>query len=1504
MGQARAFPHHAVAVVGLGGRFPGARSLAEFWDNIQSGVESLTQFSEDELQTAGVLPAVRNAPGYVSKGTVLEDADLFDAAFFGMSPREAQILDPQQRLFLECAWEALEHAGYAPGDAQRSVGVYAGASMNTYMLSQILRAPALIAAVGGYQLMLGNDKDFLCTRVSYELDLRGPSMTIQTACSTSLVAVVMACRALAHGECDIALAGGVSISFPQRAGYLYEPGMILSPDGHCRPFDARAGGTRAGSGCGIVVLKRLDEALADRDTIHAVIRGAATNNDGSGKAGYTAPSIDGQVEVIATAQALAGIDAREVTYIEAHGTATPLGDPIEIAALTQVFRASTSERAFCRLGSLKANLGHLDAAAGVAGLIKTILALERRVIPPLVNFVTPNPQLELDTSPFVASSERAEWDGDAPRIAGVSSFGIGGTNAHVVVEEAPRIEERRSRDRPHVLVLSGKTPAALEQATSNLAAYLQQNPDVPIGDVEWTLQVGRTAFRHRRALVVADGAEAIRHLREPQRAPVINGTHDGAARPVVFLFSGQGSQHAGMGAALYAGEVAYRDAVDECAALLEPHLGLDIRSVLRGDAGDGSIDQTWLAQPALFVTEYATAKLWMSWGVRPVAMLGHSIGEYVAAHLAGVLSLADALRVVAARGALMQALPAGSMAAIHLGERELASRLPKSIEIAAVNAPALCTISGPTAGVARTSEQLRGQGIDVRELRTSHAFHSHMMDPAVAPFTDLLRGVSLSSPTIPYASNVTGKWITTDDATSPSYYGRHLRGAVRFAEGVRTVAADGISSLLEVGPGNVLTTLARLTLGAEGAKRTAHSLPRPQGDRDDTTTMRDAVARLWVTGTTLNFEGMHAGGAPYRVPLPTYPFDRKRHWVEAELPAARRDGEPIRDPGRIDDWFTASTWIRDESALRATPSGVWLVLGDGEALSRNVISQLRAAGAWPILVERGAAFARLSDTHFTVRPSSDSDIGAVVRAVLSTRDAATAPTIGAMHLWATGGDPIAAADVFDVLSAVSLGMKAAVAETMLRVLHVSEGAESVLDEPLGHATQGLALGPVLVLPAEVPHLEMRRVDLDTTYRDGPEGTARDLIVEAATAGFSPRVAWRGGRRWKRAQQAIALPPALGPEIPVKPRGVYLITGGLGGLGLAIGRWMAERFQANLLLTSRAAERTRTPRVAEALAAIEAAGSEVQVVAADAADEAAMLTAIDAARMRWGRIDGVVHAAGVAGSGSIAALKAEADARAVWEPKVRGLEVLVSLLGSEPLDLVVLMSSVNSIVGAPGLTDYTAANAVLDAFAEGATKPALWRRVISVNWGPWRDVGMAATLEVPEARQAQRRAFLASAIAPALGVEALGRVLASGRNSVAVSSFDLLGEIRNRETSGRSADVPAEGPGETKTARPEVSVPYEAPGSDIERRLAAIWQDLLGLDQIGRHDDFFELGGHSLLATRVLTRVQESFGTPLSLRDVFDAPNLEALASRIARTIGGEGGLTRSADSADREEIEF
>ncbi len=880
-----------IAIVGLACRFPGAGDPERFWRNLRNGVESVSFFSDAELRAAGIPPAVYDAPNYVRAHAVLEGIEQFDAGFFGYSPREAEIMDPQQRLFLEVAWEALERAGYDPSRYPGVVGVYGGVTLSSYLMAlSPLRDRLQAIGVDTTMLAVGNDKDSLAPRVSYKLDLRGPAVTVQTACSTSLVAVHMASQGLISGETDMALAGAVSLTVPMTTGYFFQEGGILAPDGHCRAFDARAAGTVFGCGAGLVVLKRLADALADGDTIHAVLKGSAVNNDGASKAGFTAPSVGGQAAVIAEALANAGVDADSIGFVEAHGTATALGDPVEIAALTKAFRRTTARRGYCAVGSVKTNLGHLEVAAGIAGLIKATLAVERAEIPPSLHFERPNPQIDFEASPFFVSSDLAPWP-EGPRRAGVSSFGFGGTNAHVVLEEAP-VPLPTGPDRPwQLVVLSARSAAALDAATANLASFLDESPAADLSDVAFTLQVGRQPFEHRRALAVhgangADDARALLGGKDPLR--VTSGMYDGAGRTISFLLPGQGAQHPGMARELYRHEETFRAELDRCAALFEKEAGIDVRIFVDPDPiqdltelGD-RLERTEVAQPALFAVEWALARLWMSWGVMPKALLGHSLGELVAAALAGVFSLEDAARLVAVRGRLMAALPKGDMLAIPLGEADVAPLLTGGVSLSAVHGPGMCVAAGHPEEIARLMATLAERDVESRTLHTSHAFHSAMMDPVVEPFRDEVRKVRLSPPRIPFVSNVTGGWITPAEATDPAYWGRQLRQTVRLAEGIGALLAKPGAALLEVGPAQALSGAARQHPARAAGHLVLPCLPHPKDPRDALDTLLHALGALWVGGVEVDWKAFHGERRRRRVPLPTYPFERKRHWIDLE----------------------------------------------------------------------------------------------------------------------------------------------------------------------------------------------------------------------------------------------------------------------------------------------------------------------------------------------------------------------------------------------------------------------------------------------------------------------------------------------------------------------------------------------------------------------------------------------------------------------------------------------
>ncbi|MEW6067032.1 MAG: GNAT family N-acetyltransferase [Nitrospirota bacterium] len=878
----------SIAIIGFSGRLPGAKNVEQFWQNLRNGMESITIYSDKEIEAQGVPPTVFNDPKYVKAEFFLEDVDMFDASFFGFSPKEAAIIDPQHRLFLETAWEALETAGYNSENYAGLVGVFAGAGVNRYMFNVHSHCSPQndFDEVNKFQRMIGNDKDYLATRVSYKLNLRGPGLTIQTACSTSLVTVHLACQSLLTYQCDIAMAGGVFINLPQRRGYLYQEGMILSPDGHCRTFDANAGGTVPGQGVGIVVLKRLSEALTDGDTIHAVIKGSAINNDGALKVGYTAPSVDGQADVIIAAQSMAQIDPETITYIETHGTGTPLGDPIEIAALTQAFHTRTQKKMFCAIGSVKTNIGHLDAAAGVASLIKTMLALKYKEIPPSLNFVKPNPKIDFDNSPFYVVTELSEWRVNGfPRRAGVSSFGIGGTNAHVVLEEAP-IVEASDKSRPwQLLLLSARTTTALDKMTINLIEHFKKYPQLNIADVAYTLQVGRKAFSHRRMIVCKDVNDAMSTLEAADTSQMFTVYQERRDPSVVFMFPGQGSQYVNMGLELYRTEEEFKDQIDRCSEILKPHLGLYLRDILYPAEEDiekaaHRLKQTYITQPALFTIEYALAKLWMSWGVHPAAMVGHSSGEYVAACLAGVFSLEDALSLVATRSRLMQELPGGCMLAVHFSEKEIQPFLNSKFSLSAINSPSLCVVSGERDAIEDLEEQLSKRNVNCRRLHTSHAFHSKMMEPILDPFTEQVKKVRLNPPKIPFPSNTTGTWITSEQAMDTGYWARHLRQTVRFSDCVGELLKETNRVLLEIGPGHTLSTFARQHPDRTKEHIVLSSIRHPKEQRSDAAFILNTLGQLWLAGIQVDWAGFYKDEHRHRIPLPTYPFERQRHWVE------------------------------------------------------------------------------------------------------------------------------------------------------------------------------------------------------------------------------------------------------------------------------------------------------------------------------------------------------------------------------------------------------------------------------------------------------------------------------------------------------------------------------------------------------------------------------------------------------------------------------------------------
>ena len=1494
-----------IAIIGMTGRFPGARNIDQFWQNLRDGVESISFFTDEELQDAGVEPALLNAPHYIKAGAVLDDVELFDASFFGFNPREAELTDPQHRFFLECAWEALESAGYDSERYDGAIGVYAGVGMNSYLLN-LYTNREMMGQVSGVQVTIGNDKDHLPTRVSYKMNLKGPSLAVQTACSTSLVAVHLACQSLLSYQCDMALAGGVSIA-SQKSGYLYQEGGIFSPDGHCRAFDARAQGTVGGSGAGVVVLKRLADALEDRDQIHAVIRGSAINNDGAVKVGYTAPGIKGQVEVITMAQDLAGVDPQSISYVETHGTGTLLGDPIEFEALTQAFRASTEEKGFCAIGSVKTNVGHLDTAAGVAGLIKTVLALKHKQLPPSLHFTAPNPQIDFPNSPFYVNTTLSEWkNGLHPRRAGVSSFGIGGTNAHLVVEEAPPVEVTHRSRRPQLLLFSAKTETALEQTTTNLMAHLKRNTEVNLADVAYTLQVGRRSFSHRKAIVCEDVDNALMALSGQVAAGVATGIWEAGPRAVALMFPGQGTQYVNMGLGLYEVEPKFREVIDECAEAFQPHLGIDLREVLYPRAHEREealqkLDQTAFAQPALFSIEYALAQMWLRWGGEPQAMIGHSLGEYVAACLAGVFSLKEAVRLIAARGRLMQQRNGGAMLVVPLGESEVKALLTHNcLALAAVNGPRQCVVSGSSADVEAFEAELSERKIAGKRLPGSHAFHSAMMDPILEEFTKHVREADLQPPRIPFISCVTGKWIAAREATDPQYWTRQLRAPVRFAEGLRELMNDGDRVLLEMGPGHTLSRLVQQQARNGAAPVVAMMRRADEGASDEKLLMR-ALGQLWVAGVAIDWEGLHTGEQRRRVSLPTYPFERQRYWIDRRTDAQQTPApsKALQKAPDIADWFYVPTWNRSTTPRRQSDSAHrWLVFVDEYGFASRVIKELEQLGQDVVSVMAGEHFAKLTENLYTIDPRQRDDYDALLMDLQAHER--SPHKIG--HCWSISRNdgPARSFEQEQDLGYYSLlyfaqALGKQLIEQMsadptivknIELKVVTTNAQEVTGEELLYPEKATVLGPCKVIPQEYTNVTCSSIDVSI-----PEaGTSQEeRLIEQLTGEFAGQstdlvVAYRGGHRWVQSFKAVQLDQQETVSARLREGGVYLITGGLGGVGLELAEYLVETVQAKLVLIGRRGlpEREQWEQWLEShepndevsrkiikVTRLEEMGGEVMVVRADVTDEMQMREVVSRVSSRFGEVHGVIHSAGIPPGGLIQLKTPEMCAK-VMAPKVQGTLVLDNVFKDTKLDFLILNSSVRSFLGLPGGVDYSAANAFLDLFAYQRRDSAQW--TMSINWDGWEEVGMGVDNTL------QKEPRTEELILSAEGKEVFSRTLHYSMPQVVVSLQDFTARLAQNEAPAPNYLEQLESRAPVQVhQRPSLNTSYVAPRNEVEQTLAGIWQELLGISEVGVDDNFFELGGDSLVSIQIVARANR-VGLHLTPQQVFEHQTIAAMAA--------------------------
>ena len=1507
----------AIAVVGLAARLPGCEDVEEFWQRLLGGEELVRRFSDEELEAEGIPASLLERSDYVKAGAWLEGAHLFDAALFGLGPREAEMMDPQHRVFLECAWQALEDAACDPRRFEGDIGVFAGCGTPNYLL-RLLRQGLAVEGFGGtLSATLGNRSDFLPARVAYLLDLRGPAVNVQTACSTSLAAVHLASRSLLDGECDLALAGGVSLGSLEKGGYLYEEGGIFARDGRCRAFDHQATGTVPGQGATLVALKRLSEALADGDPVRAVLRGSAMNNDGARKVGLTAPAVEGQARVLAEAVAVSGVAPESVGFVETHGTGTQLGDPIEFAALAQVYGRPIEDPADspCVLGAVKTNVGHLDSAAGGAGLIKTVRALEEGRLPPTLHFEQPNPEVDLASYGFEIHAAESAWPDSSPgpRRAAVSSFGMGGTNVHAVLEEAPPPGVTDLDSGPQLVVLSARSDAALESMARRLREHVDRHPELDLADVAHTLQVGRQALGRRRAWLGRDRADLLEQLARPwEESAEVRG------RSVAFVFPGQGSQQPGMGLGLESVAPVQAQELRRCEEILEPLWGVSLVDSIsaEGEEGGARLDRTEFAQPALFAVEYALARQWMAWGIEPEAMLGHSLGEYVAACLAGVFTLEEALGLVVERGRLMQNLDPGSMLAIPLGEEEIRARLERcgegELALAAINAPDRCVASGPDPAIQALADALEAEGIGHRRLATSHAFHSPMMAPALEPFRRVLQRTDLRAPRLPFLSNVTGTWIQAEEATDPEYWVRHLRSTVRFSEALTELLRDSGRLLLEVGLGRTAARAASRHDG--GAGRTVTTSTGKAGSGPEGGSVEEllrSAGHLWELGGELHWPALleRSNGTlrRRRLPLPTYPFERRTYRLDEAGPPrtparSPADGVALERRAQPEDWLYVPQWssIPVPGTRRSVVGQVWLVFTTEDALCAGLVESLRDEGARVVEVVRGEG-CQWTGTDTLQVGGETSDFERLLREL---QDREARPSHVA-YLWGLADEveEEALESSFYAPLLLARAMAARTWDAGLEVLFVSRLALPVQGHEDLVAERATMAGPVRLIPREIPHTSSRWIDLGSGKGRLEMRVGR--LMEAlrfggAESGDVPQVmAWRGRRWWVPGPQAVNVPEKrpLADFSADWEEGCWLVTGGLGGLGWSLAHRLAkgkrEGVPVRLALIGRSPADATT---AERLAVLESLGAEPLYLNADVADRGALEVAVAQAEERLGPVRAVFHSAGVPGGGLIS-WKEREQAAAVLAPKVSGTRILGEVLAGRDLDVFVLCSSLASLLGPVGQVDYCAANAFLDAYAQ--EDPEGFGSMVSVQWDTWLDVGMAA------AAGASAEGLGGHGLRPEEGLDALERVLSLGEPEVAVSTRDLprwLEEVRSRraaEDMERLTQAPASA--RTLHSRPRLETAYVAPRNPREETLAEVWREYLALDKVGVEDDFFELGGDSLLATQILARLRKDASFEMGLRDFLDQPTIARQGDLWAEREGSSGGRSALEDILDELE---
>ncbi|MCX6318738.1 MAG: SDR family NAD(P)-dependent oxidoreductase [Bacteroidetes bacterium] len=1475
-----------IAIVGMACRFPGASNPEIFWNNLVNGIESVHQYSDNELIAYGMDPAFFNQPGYVKAGGRLENKESFDAAFFGYTPAEASLMNPVHRIFHECAWEAMEDAGYYPPAIKGLTGLYAGAGqdLNWQVYSMLSENGQNIDE---FSLHLLNNKDYLASLMSYKLNLKGPAFVVNTACSTSLVALNLACKSLLLGEVKMAVTGAVSLNTQKTKGYLYQPGMINSKDGHCRAFDNEASGCVGSEGAGVVVLKRLADALRDRNNIHAVIRGSAVNNDGNRKVGYTAPSVEGQADCIRKALALSGTDPDTISYIETHGTGTQLGDPIEIEALNTAFKKrSTGNR--CAIGAVKTNLGHLDTAAGMAGLIKTVLMLKNKIIPPTLHFRSPGLQIPFEKGPFFVNNVLTPWKkkDDMPLRAGVSSFGIGGTNAYVILEEAPATTHSapiKNDGYLKMISLSAKTEDSLTRYKKLLSGYIS-NKQINLGDLSFTLQTTRGQFAYRDWLVYREKNELLNWLDRDIQAGNTTDRNAGSI-PLVFMFTGQGSQYPGMTKGLYEHLPAFRSIVDEGLSLIEKYSGEDFRIVFSGDGEEGEkINETKYTQPLLFLAEYALARVLMTKGVTPQYMIGHSIGEYTAACISNVFSFEEAIRLVVKRGALVNSLQSGMMLSAALSEKDAETYLAAGISLAAVNAEEQVVFSGDTGKITGLEKRLSEQGVTCRKLKTSHAFHSSMIDPVLDEFRKELSAIRFNTPEIPFLSNVTGLIAEANEVTTAEYWIRQLRQAVNFHKGITTIIKNTNKEerplFLEIGPGNVLSRLVMLQPGVD-IKHAIGLIRSAQSQTEDIRYLLEGVCKLWSAGVKVDWSSFYESDQYNIITLPTYAFAQDRFPAEVNpydwAGPGQQEHRTFAKLRKSDALFFPS-WrsVVQPVQINNLKGKTLLVLSSSDTFSRQVRNVFKEARVVITGITESTQFKRTSEGNYAVNPSQREHFRSLATSL--SNDGYFPDMILYAWMLAVNDQSDNFADGYAALDLACLVPAWLVSELSRftngvtpELVIFTNSLFRIYGNEIGNLSQSLTLGLVHTIPQESG---FRCRLADVAYKGHEENDERAIAGAVTSQVTASRIsAWREGKLWNMVYERNTREAKLTSKV-IRSGGVYLITGGLGNVGFLLAKHIAGVTGAILVLTGRRTmgQIMEDTTACERWMQLEALTDSVYYFTTDITDLQVFSDTVGDIEREIGSINGFFHTAGITDRKhfELCSDLSRSNFIQITAPKILGVQVIHRVMGLRNTDFGLFISSISSALGGISYSAYGAGNAFMEQYIIAC----------SANFPQWKSVALAELLlgreEVRKEGNGQLKPLLpADLVNLLLEAASYSDTPLILQSSIDLNERALLHPVGIRDVPDRPSN------GYTRKTRPALTTEYTAPATATEEKLVRMLEEYLGIEKIGTEDSFFELGGDSLKAMTLLKRIRSEFEVNLKIEDFFDLQNVKRLAEEIS-----------------------